>query len=190
MKNLFVRMCARPSGTLILRLTLGGIFVFHGVTKLANMIPVIPKFLELGFSPTIAWIVAIVEVVAGALVLVGIRVRIASLGLAIIMAASIFVFANQGMNFYAMELNVVLLGLALGMTTIGCGRYSVCSVTGGKACGECEKGHNHGDNCKHCTDGVCPIGEECKKCKDGVCEHLYNCKDCGKGDCECVKIDK
>lgn len=129
-------MCGRPTGTFVLRVTLGGIFLFHGIIKLMDMNPVIAFFGNIGLPPVVAWIVAILQVVAGALVVIGIRVRTASILLAGMMIGSI-VLVKWGQGFHAMELNVVLLGLSLGLATLGCGRYSLCSMQHGN-CKECD----------------------------------------------------
>jgi uncharacterized membrane protein YphA (DoxX/SURF4 family) len=151
MKNLFMRACTRPTGTLILRLTLGGIFMYHGFHKLIDMNGTIVSFAALGIPAILAWIVAIIQGIGGLLVVIGIRVRTIAILLAGIMLYTIL-FIKNGKGFSAMELNVVLFGLSLGVATLGCGKYSVCSM-------------QHGD-CKECENHKGTCGCECKDKKN------------------------
>jgi putative oxidoreductase len=148
MKNLFMRACRRPTGTFVLRLTLGGIFLFHGITKLIDMESTIAFFATLGLSAVIAWMVALVEPIGGLLVIIGIRVRTAAIALALIMAY-VIVFVKSGQGFYAMELDIVLFGLAIGVALLGCGTYSVCS--------------GQHKNCNDCNAESDTCGCDCKK---------------------------
>ncbi len=139
------RWCSKIPGTFILRLTLGGVFLFHGVTKLMDMESTIAFFGTIGISALFTWIVALVETIGGALIILGIKVRFAAILLAIIMAY-VILFVKNGQGFYAMELDIVLLGLSLGMVSLGCGRYSMCSV-GHKNCSDCSMDANCECNC-------------------------------------------
>ena len=135
-------------GLLVLRVTLGGIFLTHGIMKLSNMEDTIAFFGMVEFSAFWAWVVALVETIGGTAVILGIGTRVAASLLAIIMLVAITMVKN-GKGFQAMEVDIVLLGLALGVALIGCGRYSMC-------------GMNHGKNCK---DGKCESDCGCG-CRD------------------------
>lgn len=136
-------------GILIIRITLGGVFLFHGISKLSNMDGTIAFFGSLGFSVFWAWVVALVETIGGGAVIIGIGTRIFASLLAIIMLVVITTVKN-GKGFQAMEIDVILLGLALGVGLIGCGKWSLCHM-------------NHKGTCDN-KDGHC--GCECDSSKN------------------------
>lgn len=114
-------------GLLVLRLTLGSVFLVHGIQKLSNMEMTIGFFGTLGFSVFMTWVVALIEAVGGAAVIFGIGTKMWSSLFAIIMLVVITTVKN-GKGFSAMELDIVLLGLALGVGLIGCGKWAVCHL--------------------------------------------------------------
>ncbi len=114
-------------GLLVLRLTLGSVFLVHGIQKLSNMEMTIGFFGTLGFSAFMTWVVALIEAVGGAAVIFGIGTKMWSSLFAIIMLVVITTVKN-GKGFSAMELDIVLLGLALGVGLIGCGKWAVCHL--------------------------------------------------------------
>lgn len=134
-------------GLLVLRVVLGGIFLYHGIGKLTNMEQTIGFFQMMHFSTFWAWVVAIVETGAGLAVIVGIWTRVSAMFLAIIMIVAI-VSVKAGKGFQAAEIDIVLLGLSLSIALIGCGRYAVC--------GSCHK--------KDCTNEACNASCGCN-CK-------------------------
>lgn len=152
MKKLIDKMYNPPNaklGQLVLRVTLGSIFLIHGIQKLSNMEGTIGFFGMLGFSAFWAWVVALVEAIGGAAVIFGIGTRIAASLLAIIMLV-VIVHVKKG-DFKKEELDIVLLGLSLGVGLIGCGSWSLCRT--------CHKG-----NCKTCSnDGTCECDCKSKK---------------------------
>lgn len=134
-------------GLLVLRVVLGGIFLYHGIGKLTNMEQTIGFFQMMHFSVFWAWMVAIVETGAGLAVIMGIWTRISAVLLAIIMIVAI-ISVKAGKGFQAVEIDIALLGLSLGIALIGCGKYS--------ACGSCHK--------KDCTNQACNASCGCN-CK-------------------------
>lgn len=114
-------------GLLVLRVTLGIVFLFAGITKLSNMEMTVGFFGSLGFSAFWAWLVALIETVGGVSVILGLGTKIWSSLFAIIMLVVITRVKN-GQGFVAMELDIVMLGLALGVGLIGCGKWAVCHL--------------------------------------------------------------
>jgi len=139
-------------GLLVLRLTLGGIFLSYGLQKLTNIEGTIAVFGTLGFGAFWAWLVALTETIGGIAVIVGFGTRIAASFLAIIMLVVITV-VKGGQGFAAAEFDIVLLGLALGIGLIGCGKWSMCgkmhSTTG--VCNDCGTDNN---GCCGCSCGA------------------------------------
>lgn len=149
--NNFTYLYRKIPGTFLLRLTLGGTFFYHGIAKVMNMDAVIQSFANMGFSPLIAWMVMLVQLIGGAFIFLGIFVRISSLALGIIMLGTIF-FVKWGQPFTDMELNVVLAGLSLGMAALGAGKWSACALGHKDTCksGKCNPDGSCSCDCSHC----------------------------------------
>lgn len=134
-------------GLLVLRVVLGGVFLYHGIGKLTNMEQTVGFFQMMHFSAFWAWVVAIVETGAGFAVIIGIWTRISAALLTIIMIIAIMT-VKAGKGFQAAEIEIVLLGLSLGVALIGCGRYSMCGLCHKKACTDGTCTSSCGCNCK------------------------------------------
>lgn len=81
---------------LIIRIVLGGMFVFAGVMKLIDPASMVEEFSVLGLSSTIFWLVAVGEVLAGLGVLLGIYTELAAVGAGIIMAGATYLSPGAG----------------------------------------------------------------------------------------------
>ncbi|WP_163526973.1 DoxX family protein [Halobacillus ihumii] len=80
----------REIGGLILRLTLGVIFFFHGFLKFQSGIEnTVDMFVDLGLPGFLAYVVAFTEFIGGAALILGLATRTVSTLLAIIMAGAI-----------------------------------------------------------------------------------------------------
>ena len=142
MKHIVNKMYNPPNaklGLFVLRVTLGSIFLIHGIQKLSNMEGTIGFFIMIGFSAFWAWIVALTETIGGAMVILGFGTRIVASLFAIIMLVVITMVKN-GKGFSAVELDLVMLGLALGVGLIGCGKWSMCHLSHKGTC-SAEDGH-------------------------------------------------
>ena len=116
--------------TLILRLVIGGVFLYHGITKLlmpaAGMMDFVggaATNVGLTFFSNETWfrIVAIAETVGGAMIVLGLATRFAAVVLAIIM---LFAINTKGWTIKASELDMVLLGTLISLIVSGAKRYS------------------------------------------------------------------
>lgn len=133
-------------GLLVLRVTLGSIFLVHGIQKLSNMQMTIGFFGTIGLSAFWAWVVALVETIGGVSVILGMWTRIFASLFAIIMIVAII--AMKG-GFNAAELPIALLGLSLGLGLIGCGKWSMCRLCHKKECTTCAADKD--SNCCGCN---------------------------------------
>lgn len=124
----FHKGCA---GTLILRLVIGSVFLYHGITKLlmpaAGMMDFVGGAatgvgLTFFSNETWFWIVAIAETVGGAMLVLGLGTRIAAVVLAIIM---LFAINTKGWTIQRSELDMVLLGALISLLVSGAKRYSL-----------------------------------------------------------------
>lgn len=106
-------------GQIILRVILGGTFFIHGLAKFQGGIANTAGYFEsLGLPAALAFAVATVEFVGGAMLVLGIGTRFISAALVVIMAAAIIVakfslgFLGNG-QLAGYELELLLLGIAL-----------------------------------------------------------------------------
>jgi len=121
---------------LILRVSLGVVFVAHGLQAAFGMFsgPGINGFSKmlagLGFNPALLWayIGAYTELLGGLFVLLGIFPRIASVFILIFMSVALFkVHLAKGLFIQAggFEYNFVLICICLVLIILGAGKFSV-----------------------------------------------------------------
>lgn len=143
---------AKPSvspndiGLLILRLTLGAIFLVHGIPKLLGLEEFSQALAGVGLQPSypLAVVAAVAEAGGGALLIVGWFPRLAALGLAsVVLMAIVFFQGEQGVAVMVratteevarwndpegghlvpgVEYNVVLLAMCLHLALVGGGK--------------------------------------------------------------------
>lgn len=116
---------------LVLRLSVGGMFLLHGVGKpfVVGMEAVIPGFVEQGFPAWTAYASTIVEIGAGLMLMLGAYTRLASLALIPVSLGILlyhfpngWVFHNPGGGWEYPQLIVVSL---LAIFTLGGGRFAL-----------------------------------------------------------------
>ena len=127
---------------LVIRLVLGVIFIAHGSQKLLGWFggPGLSGAIEffqqnLGIPPFLTVLDVVTEFFGGIALIVGLLTRVASLGLAIVMLVAIFkVHLPNGffMNWFnvpdvghGIEMNLALLGMAIGLMLSGAGKLSL-----------------------------------------------------------------
>jgi putative oxidoreductase len=124
-------------GKLVLRVTVGGIMLFHGVWKLAHGIGWLIPILQMhGLPGFLAYGVFISEVLAPLLLFSGWLTRLASLTIVIDMLVAILLVLHRdilavkpGGGGWGIELEAFFLFSALALTFTGGGKFG---VTGGK----------------------------------------------------------
>ena len=120
-------------GKLVLRVTLGVLFLLHGVHKLTHGVGGIEGMLEAkGLPGVLAYGAYIGEVVAPVLLIAGFQTRIAAILIAINMIFAIGlahageVFAlNEQSGGWAIELQGMFLFAAIAVALLGPGRFSL-----------------------------------------------------------------
>jgi putative oxidoreductase len=120
-------------GKFILRVTVGGVLLFHGVWKLMHGIGWIPPILHMhGLPGFLAYGVFVAEVIAPILLFAGWMTRLASLTIVIdMLMAFLLVLHNSiftvkpGGGGWGIELEAFLLFSALALFFTGSGKYSV-----------------------------------------------------------------
>lgn len=120
------------TGKLILRLTMAGLILFHGISKIMHGVPYMAGLLAQFHLPAfIAYGVYIGEVVAPLFIIIGLWTRVASLVvvfnmvMAIMLAAYRNTFVIQRTGAWGLESEAFYLLTALVIFFIGAGKFSV-----------------------------------------------------------------
>ncbi len=120
------------TGLLLLRLTLGGLMLFHGIAKITHGVDGISGMLAgKGIPGFLAYGVFIGEIVAPALMIVGFRTRLAALVFAVnmlvafVLAYPTDIFALGKSGGWALELIGLYFFGALALVLTGGGKFSI-----------------------------------------------------------------
>lgn len=115
-------------GFLLLRITIGGLMVYHGYPKFIDPSKLIARTAEMGFPlPELFGIAAMAtEFFGGMLLIVGLGTRFALFGIIVTMAVAFFV-AHGADPFGKRELAFLFLCVSIAMFFIGSGKYSIDS---------------------------------------------------------------
>jgi putative oxidoreductase len=124
-------------GKLLLRATVAILILFHGVSKLlAGANPILGMVTAAGLPAMVGHLVYIGEIVAPAMILLGIATRPAALVVVINMVVAVLL-AHTGQLFslsktggWALELQGFYLFGALAIAALGAGRFSLGGATG------------------------------------------------------------
>jgi putative oxidoreductase len=123
---------AEDAGKAVLRVSVAGMLLLHGIHKLLHGIDGIQEMVvHRGLRGLLAYGVLIGEVIAPLFVLVGYRARFAALVMAINMAVAVFLahpselFRLGDHGGWAIELPGLYLFGALAICLLGAGRYSL-----------------------------------------------------------------
>jgi putative oxidoreductase len=118
----------KPLALLLLRITLGVIFIYHGLPKLSHSQQWVQNFQHMGFPGYFAYIAGVLEVFGGALLIVGLFTRIAGLLLALEMAVALTkvhgLFSHPA-NVHAYEFPLALSTGLFVLATVGAGVISI-----------------------------------------------------------------
>lgn len=117
-------------GLLILRVTLGVLFIFGGISKFLPQIgpASIQGFADamLGGSLVLAILVGLSELLGGIAILTGIMARQAGVLLSIVMLGAIILVHFPSGNMLNVLIHFVLIGALLNITFSGSGCFSAC----------------------------------------------------------------
>lgn len=122
----------RSVGLLFVRIVAGGIFIVHGWAKVNDMAHTITFFDSYGLSPLIAVMIAWLELLGGAALILGIAPRIMAGLLGIeMLVATLLVFSNSGAD--AAQFPLLLGAASFGIMLVGSGRFALYTME----CGTC-----------------------------------------------------
>src|SRR6202171_6327068 len=117
----------QPVGLLLLRLSLGIIFIWHGYPKLTHPNAMHGMFVQHGLPGYFVTVAGVLEVFGGGLLILGFLMRIAAMLLAIEMAVAIWKVHSAGgyQAVHNYEFTLVLAAACFALATVGAGRASV-----------------------------------------------------------------
>lgn len=123
----------RPAAPLVLRLVLGGLFIWHGLDKFDAGISMVEEMFTMWGIPApglTAFLVAVIEIVGGIALVLGIGTRIAAVLLSIVMiGALVYVKADLGIissgPMPGAELDLALLAGLIALIVLGPGPISL-----------------------------------------------------------------
>lgn len=111
---------------LLLRVVFGGLFVFHGYTKLASYDQIAPMFTDIiGIGArTTFHLVIFAELVCGVYVLIGLLTRLTVIPITITMFVAYFI-AHEKDQFIMKQLPLLLMLHSVVIFILGSGRFSI-----------------------------------------------------------------
>ncbi|WP_322399890.1 DoxX family protein [Massilia luteola] len=125
------------AGRLVLRVVLAILLLFHGVSKVIGGVGFVAGMLaKVGLPASLGYLVYIGEVVAPALILVGLLTRAAALIVVVNMIVALLLvhtgqfFSLSETGGWALELQGMYLGSAVALALLGAGRYSIGGADG------------------------------------------------------------
>jgi len=128
---------ASDFGKLVLRVTLGGLMLLHGISKISSgAASILGLMANTGLPPALGYLVYIGEVLAPLLLILGLWTRPAALIVAINMIVAVGL-VHSGQLFelgksggWALELQGMFLFAAIAVSLLGAGRFSVAGSAG------------------------------------------------------------
>ncbi|WP_371824283.1 DoxX family protein [Lutibacter sp. A64] len=118
-------------GLLILRITIAGLMLFHGIAKLGHLDGIKGMLSGMGLPEFIAYGVYITEIIAPLLIIIGYRTKLASLVFFFGMVAALFMAHSNNMFALSktggLQIELILL-YAFGALTLfftGSGKYAI-----------------------------------------------------------------
>jgi putative oxidoreductase len=125
------------AGRLVLRVVLAVLLLVHGVSKVIGGVGFVAGMLaKVGLPASLGYLVYIGEVVAPALILVGLLTRAAALIVVVNMIVALLLvhtgqfFSLSETGGWALELQGMYLGGAVALALLGAGRYSIGGAGG------------------------------------------------------------
>ncbi|HTW22174.1 MAG TPA: DoxX family protein [Candidatus Baltobacteraceae bacterium] len=122
----------RPLALLLLRVTLGVIFVYHGYPKLfGHTRQTMDSFSHMGFPPYFAYLAGVIEFFGGCLLIIGLFTRIAGLLIAAEMAVAlvqVHKLLEDPRAVHNYEFPLVLAVAAFALASLGAGIISFDQV--------------------------------------------------------------
>lgn len=118
------RFCYKPAiGMLLVRITTGLIFIHHGWSKTGNVPGVEKMMAGIGLPSYMAYAIMFVEIVGGAMLVLGVLARAAGVATAIAMMVAVGLVTGPHKGILGSELEMLLMMCSLGVAFFGAGEY-------------------------------------------------------------------
>lgn len=100
---------------LVLRVSLGVIFLAHGLGKISGFEGIINFFVSIGLPVILAYVVTATETVGGACLILGLFTRTAAVGIIMVMLGAIFSvkFSKGFIDGYEFDISLLAIAFAL-----------------------------------------------------------------------------
>jgi putative oxidoreductase len=124
---------ARPAAPLVLRIVIGGLFIWHGIDKFDAGISMVEGMFRTWGVPLpglTAPLTAVVEIVGGAMLVLGLGTRLAAMALSVVMVGAL-IYVKQDLGIISSqpmpgaELDLALLAGLIAVVVLGPGRISL-----------------------------------------------------------------
>ena len=140
------RFCLNRSlGLVLIRVAVGLVFLIHGWQKIGNIPGVEGMMANFGLPGGTGFVIAWLEVVGGAAMILGVFTRVFGVIFGIEMLVAIYL-TGIDKGYRPHELEIVLMLLSFGVALAGSGRYSVWKA-----------------ECEECGGMLCDKGSDCTK---------------------------
>lgn len=124
-------------GALLIRIVAGAIFIEHGFIKWQSYPLAQGFFVHLGFPSWVAGLIIVLEMLGGAMLMLGVATRAAGAVLGIEMLAAVFL-TGVGAGLGRHDLELLLMAVSFGIALMGSGQFSLykmeCDKCGGMLC--------------------------------------------------------
>jgi len=110
---------------LVLRVSLGAIFLAHGLQKISGFEGIVKFFATIGLPAVLAYVVTAIETVGGAFLILGLFTRSAATGIIMVMVGAIFSVKLSKGFIGGYEFDVSLLAIALALVLSGSNTLSL-----------------------------------------------------------------
>lgn len=159
------KWCSPNLALLILRLSLGIIFIAHGLSKINNMEGTVGFFANFGIPAIFAYLVAWIEFLGGIALILGVYTWVVGILIALIMVFAIILVKTK--TGESAELDFMAFASALTLAFIGPGKFTMLKTKSrycalGCSDGKCEDDDSCSKTC--CTGEKCECGD-CDSCK-------------------------
>jgi uncharacterized membrane protein YphA (DoxX/SURF4 family) len=108
---------------LVLRVVVGIVFIAHGWDKWQNLSGTTGFFASVGLPVFLVYVVALIELLGGLAILLGVKTRLAGYLLAVVMAGAILLVKGKMGFLGGYEYDLTLLAAALALAMLPPGHY-------------------------------------------------------------------
>lgn len=110
---------------LVLRISLGVIFLAHGLQKISGFEGIIKFFGSIGLPAVVAYAVTAIETLGGAFLIIGLFTRIAAAGISFVLLGAIFTVKLSKGLLGGYEIDLALLSAAVALVLSGSSTLSL-----------------------------------------------------------------